>query len=74
MEKIKQSDIGYVFLHGAGLGAWIWDDIGEKLDYPFLAIDFPGRGKHISIATKTLSLKDYVESVLLISCNSVLRN
>jgi pimeloyl-ACP methyl ester carboxylesterase len=64
MEIAKKSDLGFVFLHGAGLGAWIWDDLTQKLEYPFLAIDLPGRGKHINVATKGLSLDNYVESTL----------
>ena len=64
MKKTTQSPIGFVFLHGAGLGAWIWDDLIKKLEYPYLTIDLPGRGKHIDIPTKGLSLNKYVESVL----------
>ncbi len=64
MNKTKQDSIGFIFLHGAGLGAWIWDDLTKKIEYPSLAIDLPGRGKHASIATKGLSLDKYVEFVL----------
>jgi pimeloyl-ACP methyl ester carboxylesterase len=64
MEIVTNKDIGFVFLHGAGLGAWIWDDLTQKLEYPFLAIDLPGRGKHTNVATKGLSLDNYVESAL----------
>lgn len=64
MENHQQKDIGFVLLHGAGLGAWIWKDIVSQLEYPCLAIDLPGRGKHADIATTDLSLHQYVESVL----------
>ena len=42
----KNSDIGFVFFHGAGLGSWIWEDVISRLDYPCLALDYPGRGTH----------------------------
>ena len=64
MEIATKSDIGFVFLHGAGLGAWIWDDLIQKLEYPFFTIDLPGRGKHANVATKGLSLDNYVKSAL----------
>jgi pimeloyl-ACP methyl ester carboxylesterase len=64
MEKKSQKNIGFVLLHGAGLGAWIWEDLISKLEYPCLAIDLPGRGRHADIATTNLSLDKYVESVL----------
>ena len=64
MKKTNKKSIGFVFLHGAGLGAWIWEEVISKLDYPCLAIDFPGRGKHKDIVTKDLSLNKYVESIL----------
>jgi pimeloyl-ACP methyl ester carboxylesterase len=64
MEKKSQKNIGFVLLHGAGLGAWIWEDLISNLEYPCLAIDLPGRGRHADIATDNLSLNQYVESVL----------
>ncbi|MCP4344493.1 MAG: alpha/beta hydrolase [Desulfobacterales bacterium] len=64
MKETTNNTIGFVFLHGAGLGAWIWDDLIKKIKYPSLPVDLPGRGKHISIATKGLSLENYVQSVL----------
>ncbi len=64
MGNTQQDDIGFVFIHGAGLGAWIWDDVVSKLKYQYLAIDFPGRGKHSSIENRNYSLKSYVDLVL----------
>ena len=61
----KKSNIGLILLHGAGLGAWIWDDLGASLGYPYLAVDLPGRGKHADISTTDLTLEQYAESVLL---------
>ncbi|RPI76267.1 MAG: alpha/beta hydrolase [Desulfobacteraceae bacterium] len=64
MKNTTLESVGIVFLHGAGLGAWIWEDVIKKASYPCLAIDFPGRGKHSSITTNNLTLNNYVESVL----------
>ena len=58
-----KDDVTIVLLHGAGLGAWIWDDVLENLAYPALAIDFPGRGIHDDVSTKELSLTQYVASI-----------
>lgn len=63
MEISVEKDLGFVFIHGAGLGAWIWEDVINKISYPYLAIDFPGRGKHLQTATKGLPLEKYVEIV-----------
>lgn len=65
MKKINKKSIGFVFLHGAGLGSWIWEEVITKLKYPCLAIDFPGRGNHKNIATNNLPLNEYVKSALL---------
>ncbi len=65
MEQKSQKDIGFVLLHGAGLGAWVWEELISNLKYPCLAIDLPGRGKHGDITTNNLTLNQYVESVLL---------
>lgn len=64
MVRKQQKDIGFVLLHGAGLGAWIWKDVLDKLEYPCLAIDLPGRGEHADTAIADLSLNKYVESVI----------
>lgn len=37
------SDAGYVLVHGAGMGAWVWDELVPLLDRPALAVDLPGR-------------------------------
>lgn len=65
MGQKTQNDIGFVLLHGAGLGAWVWEELISNLGYPCLAIDLPGRGKHADITTNNLTLNQYVESVLL---------
>ncbi len=45
------------FIHGAGLGSWIWKDVISRLDLPALALDFPDRDK--AAAGKDLRLEDY---------------
>ncbi len=52
---------GIILLHGAGLGAWIWDDVLPHLSLPTLAINFPNRDKKIS--NEGLSLNDYADFV-----------
>jgi pimeloyl-ACP methyl ester carboxylesterase len=48
--------IGLVFIHGAGMGGWIWEAMAPGLEAPHLFTDFPGRES----GTKGLRLDDYV--------------
>lgn len=59
--KPKSTDIGVVLIHGAGLRAWIWDDV--KLDLPTLAISLPHRGEPKETRAN-LTLDDYTKDVL----------
>jgi pimeloyl-ACP methyl ester carboxylesterase len=63
MER-KDDSVGLVLIHGAGLGAWIWDDVVARLDYPALAVDLPGRGQNERVSTQDLPLETYVDSVV----------
>ena len=54
----KKSNIGLVFMYGAGLGRWIWDDLSQFIDIPYLFLDYPGREKN-SKSNKDLTLDDY---------------
>jgi pimeloyl-ACP methyl ester carboxylesterase len=38
------SEAGLVLVHGAGMGAWIWDPLVASLGRPALAVDLPGHG------------------------------
>ncbi len=58
MEKI-----GFVLVHGAGLGAWVWDRVKTGLNGPVLAVDLPGRGKPYGTLRET-KLEDYIQSVI----------
>lgn len=54
---------GIVFIHGAGLGGWIWRDVLPLLDTPTLAVDFPRREAAVE-ARKSLTLDDYCTDVV----------
>ncbi|HEY0373115.1 MAG TPA: alpha/beta hydrolase [Thermoanaerobaculia bacterium] len=43
-----------LLLHGAGLGAWIWDRVVPHLLLPALALDLPGRGDGTPLNDVTL--------------------
>ena len=50
---------GIVFLHGAGLGSWLFDDVLPFIPHPVLALNFPNRDNETD-ANKSLSLEGYV--------------
>lgn len=54
----KDSKFGLVFIYGAGLGTWIWNDISHSFDIPCLFVDYPGRDTD-SKGTKDLTIHDY---------------
>ena len=58
----KDSEFGLVFMYGAGLGAWIWNDLSHSIDIPCLFLDYPGR-EHDSKSTKGLTIHDYSDFV-----------
>lgn len=62
MDKVSESSIGVVLIPGAGLNSWIWDLLTREIHFPSLAVDLPGRGRHIAVSTKNLSLSDYVQT------------
>lgn len=37
----SRNGIGYVFLSGAGLGPWIWQDVANALKRPSVSIEYP---------------------------------
>lgn len=55
--------IGFLLIHGAGLGAWAWDRVTPQLDFPALAVDLPMRGDPYK-TLGTLKLEEYVQSVI----------
>lgn len=58
-----RAELGFVLLHGAMLGRWIWERVVPELAGPALTIDFPGRGARPADVT-TLSLGDVIDSVV----------
>lgn len=59
MVKSKDS-FGIVFIHGAGLGSFIWDDIRPIINYRTLAIDFPNRREN-EAENQELDFSDYLK-------------
>jgi pimeloyl-ACP methyl ester carboxylesterase len=53
---------GFVLLHGACLGGWLWERVAPRLDSPALALDLPGRGDSPA-DPKTLTLDRAVDAV-----------
>ncbi len=56
------TNLGIVFIHGAGLNTSIWDDLIKEINVPALAVVFPNKnipGKAIDV----LSFEDYVATV-----------
>lgn len=56
-------DRGFVLLHGAMLGHWIWDLVKPLLAGPALAVDLPGRGTKPADVTE-VRLGDAIDSVV----------
>jgi pimeloyl-ACP methyl ester carboxylesterase len=42
---IDRADVGFLLLHGAELGGWIWDRVVPLLRHRAVAADLPGRGR-----------------------------
>lgn len=51
--------LGFVFIHGAGLGPWVWDGVTAQVQVPFLCVEFPPKETR-----KDCSLDDYVAHVV----------
>lgn len=66
MTMEKDSKFGLVFIYGAGLGTWIWNDISHSFDIPCLFLDYPGRDID-SKDTKGLTINDYSDFL----CNKI---
>jgi pimeloyl-ACP methyl ester carboxylesterase len=59
----SRGDDGFVLLHGAMLGRWIWERVEPRLASPALAVDFPGRGVRPADVTE-VTLGDVIDSVV----------
>lgn len=59
MKKNTNKEIGFVFIHGAGLEGRIWSNVAEGLGQPSLLLDFPLRKGPVD-SRSDLALDDYV--------------
>lgn len=59
MKQEMLKEIGFVFVHGAGLNGGIWDSVVDGLDHPYLKVDYPMR-RGTAIPGHHLKLEDYV--------------
>ena len=62
-EPSTGDDVGFVLLHGAMLGRWIWERVERRLARPTLAVDLPGRGNR-PVDVTTVTLGDVIDSVI----------
>jgi len=56
-------NFGIIFIHGAGLGSFIWNVMKLLINYPVLAIDFPNR-EVIEKINYNLTFDDYTKSAV----------
>lgn len=60
MLKHSLEDIGFVFIHGAGLKSGVWSKVVEGFQHPCLLMEFPLREGAME-TRRDLSLDDYVK-------------
>ncbi len=53
---------GIIFIHGAGLGSYIWDEIKPLIKHPALYIDLPNRNGGDKV-NSTLTFNDYISLI-----------
>ncbi|MEP3209713.1 MAG: alpha/beta hydrolase [Maribacter sp.] len=58
-----KEELGILFIHGAGLGNYIWNDLKSNLKYSTLMIEFPNRNTGDKTNSK-LSFEDYVTKAI----------
>lgn len=58
-----KNNVGILFIHGAGLGSYIWDNLLPKIHWPSLCIDFPNR-KPGNQSNARLNFSDYLRAVI----------
>lgn len=56
----SKNKTGIIFIHGAGLGGWIWNDVVSSVSAPCLIADYSPLERTNSVAT----LADYVDAVM----------
>ncbi len=53
------SKIGIIFIHGAGLGGWIWDNVVKNISVPYACADYTA----LERSTNKATLAEYVAVV-----------
>lgn len=59
---MQNNKIGIIFISGAGLQPWIWQEVTEKISLPYAAVDFTELKK--SKRLNDITVDDYVQAVL----------
>lgn len=54
---------GFILLHGAGLGSFIWDEVKSGLHLPAFSVDFPNRNQGGRV-NRQLHFEDYVKQII----------
>jgi pimeloyl-ACP methyl ester carboxylesterase len=62
MEELSQEQIGFVFIHGAGLESQIWEHVVLGLENPCLLVNFPHR-EGLNKLRQRLTLEDYITHI-----------
>lgn len=60
--KRASKEIGFLFIHGAGLGRQVWERAAKELECPYLLADFPMRSEPYE-TRRELTLEDYAAHV-----------
>lgn len=62
MNKQISEEIGFVFIHGAGLESLVWNKVVEDFKHPCLLANYPGRKGSLD-SRSDLTLEDYVAHI-----------
>lgn len=58
-QDMTKEELGFVFIHGAGLNGGVWDCVVEGLGHPCLKVEYPLRDRNV-VSGHHLGLEDYV--------------
>ncbi|ANA79350.1 alpha/beta hydrolase [Paenibacillus glucanolyticus] len=59
MKQEMPQELGFVFVHGAGLNGGVWNSVVDELGHPYLEVDYPMRSGSAAPGHH-LKLEDYV--------------
>lgn len=57
----KREQLGYVFIHGAGLGSEVWQDVMNNIENPCLLLELPGRGEDREVADNIKMARSFTD-------------